>query len=678
MPQNKSFTIVYASQTGQAKTIAESLYDLAASNKFDAKIFCISEHDKTFKLNELNEPLVFVCSTTGDGETPETARKCWFKLKRLDTNTNKDYLKNLNYALLGLGDTNYTNFCNGPKLFHSRFADLGAKCFFGPYWADDGVGLELEVEPFKEDLWDALNKFFENKTGHLKDKESNIDELTLDFQLKIQLDEKHQKFKELKLLEKTELTLPLMVEKNFNVEITPNLEVDNNSLKGDSLMMKKFFSKFFNSSEVFEAALTKNEVISSKDSIKKCFDINFVITNGARIESDEETEPVKFTFEPGHAISIICPNDIDEVKALLKRLNVNSINDRILVKAVNQSKKTGMEFVKITEHFKLSVLWFFTYCVDIRSSGIKKATLRMLAEYCSDESEKNRLLELSSKEASTEFQTLFKENSLSLLDLLNIFGSCQPSIDYLVQLLPALSTRSYTLSSAPNQDEMEILFNLVEFNSDNSRTYHRLGIATGYLSKLNKSESFHFVKRKLQTFSFPKDEDLFERPIVMIGPGTGIAPFLSFLRLWKQNDDKSKLKAWLFYGCREFGKDFLFKNEICDGLSQILTKFSVSFSRQSSEQVQNDDTSKILKDFYFPDSKYVQDSLRVYSKDLVEIIHEKQGFLYVCGDAKNMSKDVFSCLSDCLVSQLGCSSETANKYLIDMMAQKRYKQDIWA
>ena len=155
--------IVYASQTGQSKIIAELVNDMLTEKGLEPALHCISKHDKDFQFNQITPetPLVLICSTTGDGETPETAVKCYLKLKRLAKDPeNRNYLQNLNYCLLGLGDSNYAQFCNGPKLFHAAFQELGAKCFYGPFWADDGVDLEQGVEPFKEGLFDALEKFF--------------------------------------------------------------------------------------------------------------------------------------------------------------------------------------------------------------------------------------------------------------------------------------------------------------------------------------------------------------------------------------------------------------------------------------------------------------------------------------------------------------------------------------
>ena len=87
-------------------------------------------------------------------------------------------MKNLNYALLGLGDTNYAQFANGPKLFHNKFKELGANCFFGPFYADDGTDLEIVVEPFKKDVWNALKNFKNNKP--VDDLKQQVENLTIE------------------------------------------------------------------------------------------------------------------------------------------------------------------------------------------------------------------------------------------------------------------------------------------------------------------------------------------------------------------------------------------------------------------------------------------------------------------------------------------------------------------
>ena len=113
---------------------------------------------------------------------------------------------------------------------------------------------------------------------------------------------------------------------------------------------------------------------------------------------------------------------------------------------------------------------------------MKKNFLRLLSEHCSEESEKNRLLQLSSREGSDEYQKLVKENYITLLDILNIFKSCHPPVEHLVQMLPSITCRSYSLSSCGK--EMEFIFNLVKFKKESNRTYDREGLGTGYLKCL--------------------------------------------------------------------------------------------------------------------------------------------------------------------------------------------------
>jgi methionine synthase reductase len=349
---------------------------------------------------------------------------------------------------------------------------------------------------------------------------------------------------------------------------------------------------------------------------------------------------------------------------------------------VDSSKKLGASHVKLTEANRISFLHFFTYCVDIRNACLKKSLLRTLAEYCSDKEDETRLLELCSKEGNEQYMKMIKEDHLSLLDVLNVFKSCKPSISHLIQMLPALSTRSYTLCSfnekEKSSNELEVVFNIVKFNQERNRTYERNGIATGYLTCLKLGDDLYFMKRRFQNFTFPNE--CLSKPIIMIGPGTGIAPFMSFLRSQHAQAEKSlaqnNLNLYLFYGCRDPIQDFLFKDELTKKLVYLLKKFSVSYSRTDENCIEQHDS--INKEFHVTNSKYVQDSIRFYSKDIIEQVYDQDGYIYVCGDAQNMSKDVLNCFIECLSAEKNFSVEESNKYFSEMIKSKRYKQDIWS
>jgi len=390
----------------------------------------------------------------------------------------------------------------------------------------------------------------------------------------------------------------------------------------------------------------------------------------------------KFTYEAGHAIDVICPNDDNELEKLFQALGVDKQrqNHQIKLKIEVPNKKTAANLVQLTNDKPISVYYLFKYLLDIRNNSLKKSLLRTLADYCGNEKEKRRLLELCSKEGSQEYHELIKVNSFSLLDLLNTFKSCKPPLDHLIQLLSAHTSRAYSLSSCPSDTEMEFLFNLVEFDRTQSRTYERTGVATGYLSSLISGQSFYFLRRKMQNFVLPND--FLKTPLIMIGPGTGVAPFIGFLRerarqIRDEDISVDNIAEWsLYYGCRDPNKDFLFKEELLDNFTRdknVLAHFSISFSRF---------TGYFSSQFREENSKYVQDAIKMRRKEIVECITQKNGYVYVCGDAQNMSKDVFSCLASCIESELAGDENNAikdpSRYLIDMMAAKRYRQDIWS
>ena len=153
MGQASKLLVLYGSVTGKAQSIAEQVAERAGVEGWDVLLAGLGEVGKTWLLEEAST-MVIVSSTTGDGEQPENVIKFWRKMR--PKTLSASHLGHVQYALLGLGDTNYSSFCAAPQALHRRLGELGARCLLAPAWADDGTGLEEVVEPWLDSLWPAL------------------------------------------------------------------------------------------------------------------------------------------------------------------------------------------------------------------------------------------------------------------------------------------------------------------------------------------------------------------------------------------------------------------------------------------------------------------------------------------------------------------------------------------
>ncbi|KAI0214798.1 hypothetical protein LSAT2_000049 [Lamellibrachia satsuma] len=158
MSSDKSrFLLLYGSQTGQAQGIAEEITDRAPGQGLNAELHCLSLTEKRFYLEretcafylERETCAVIIVSTTGDGEPPDTVLKFMRRLRK--KTLPGDYMAHLHYTMLGLGDSNYTNFCKCGKTLDGRLQQLGATRFYPAGWADDATGstIPVEAEVFK-------------------------------------------------------------------------------------------------------------------------------------------------------------------------------------------------------------------------------------------------------------------------------------------------------------------------------------------------------------------------------------------------------------------------------------------------------------------------------------------------------------------------------------------------
>lgn len=725
--KRKRFLLLYGSQTGQADAITEEILDNSAAHGLECERHCLSQAEKKFTL-EKETCVVIVTSTTGDGEPPETALKFFRRLKKKTHSS--DYLSHLNYALLGLGDSNYTNFCNAGKTLDKRLEELGAKRFYLSGWADDAVGLEQVVEPWIEGLFPALLKFLSfncpdfsatsqiteiceievershfdkdgessdkkietESNGRFKEKESqaknttdstepNIDKFESESSSTISngkgLNETEDLVKhigDITLEESTKPSLRKSIAPLCDAAVTvPLLPAAYLSINFDIDQDMKPSLLPSNSSAVTtisEATVIRTDILTSKEALKK--------TLRLRLKIGEE-----FEYQPGDSVSVYCQNEEKEVEMLLKRLNVLDKADIICQIELMKDTKKAKAAIPLHIPTITTLRSLFTYNIDIREPP-KKAVIRQLVEGTTNPQEKRRLQELCSKQGMGDYTSFIRNPEISILDLLLAFPSCNPDVDRLIESLPKLQPRPYSACSSPlkTPQHLDIAFNVINIPEGDGRSFARQGVCTGMLDRVTNQNQIReestedrtdteifqlqISARPNQYFRLPSDVSI---PLILIGPGTGVAPFVGFLqhREMQKNSaefaDQAFGEIFLFFGCRNRSQDFLFKEELMRLQKvDILSKLYVSFSREAISQ---------------EDPKYVQDNIKRNAEQVLQLIYNQKAVIYVCGDAKNMAKDVNQTFMKILQEKKEMTESETKSFITKLRLERRYLEDVW-
>ncbi|XP_028403678.1 methionine synthase reductase-like [Dendronephthya gigantea] len=733
-----TFTILYGSQTGQAKAIAEEIFEQAEGFDLKAKLLCLSTTDKKFAI-EKEKCVVFVVSTTGDGEPPDTVTKFWRRLRKKTLGST--FLKGLHYTLLGLGDTNYTNFCNCSKNLNSRLLDLGATHFYPPGFADDAVGLEIVVEPWIDELWPALlRELSSSKQISENEDDSSINDtmsknMSSEEKPQTQSNENYQSTLSKDITDGKDTSRPLMdkdalqndvaVDMNNadhscileettapvqdDYESTPSLRISRAPLSESDLSIPILPAEYLcvsftdefgkdilsgpwqggteftgSASPITEAKIVGYSQMTKDDAVKTAYCLTL------------DTGDTVLNYHPGDSFGIICPNNKNEVDGLISRLDYQDLAEKVFTLAAKDPVGNKKRAKGRPDHIpqKCTIRQALTSCLEIRSVP-RKAFLRVLCEYTSNALEKRRLQELCSKEGAADYSSYIREPHVSFIDILNAFPSCKPPFERLLEHLPRLLPRPYSVACSPSEHptHLRFVFNIVKFTRIENVRDERYGLCTGWLQEFSnkltvknenndKSLESNFrelslsdnlpkvnvVLRNHTGFHLPHDT---QSPLIMIGPGTGVAPFVGFLqhRRHMQRQATSETRfgvTWLFYGCRHKERDFLFREELTEfERTGVLTKLIVSFSRDV------DDSGKTTS------LKYVQDNIRAWEKELCDLICDSGAFIFVCGDAKNMAKNVLETFIDVLQSVKGLSHEEAKKEIWKLRQEHRYVEEVW-
>ncbi|WP_434785626.1 assimilatory sulfite reductase (NADPH) flavoprotein subunit [Staphylococcus hominis] len=240
------------------------------------------------------------------------------------------------------------------------------------------------------------------------------------------------------------------------------------------------------------------------------------------------------------------------------------------------------------------------------------------------------------------------------IDLLNDFPPEELEPEDLYQILRKLPPREYSISSSYQSlpDEVHITVGAVRYNTHGR---DRSGVCSvQFAERIQPGDTVPIYLKRNPNFKFPKDGDT---PIIMIGPGTGIAPFRAHMQ--EREEYGYKGNTWLFFGDQHFTTDFLYQTEWQEWLKDgVLEKMNVAFSRDTDQKV------------------YVQHRIAEHSKEFNEWL-EKGASIYICGDEKNMAKDVHQAIRNVLVKEQNLTEEDAESYLKQMKKDKRYQRDVY-
>ena len=325
-------------------------------------------------------------------------------------------------------------------------------------------------------------------------------------------------------------------------------------------------------------------------------------------------------------------------------VNIFPANDPMLVD--NILKKIGIGKHDICE--KIGKTYYEALKNDYEISTPSKAFIKEIEPFLNSKSYSEHL-RAGSKEELNSF--LYGKD---ILDILNINKQLKIDASYFIDLLRPLQHRAYSISSSPlkNPNKIEITVSKVEWDYD-GRIHN--GVCSNYLSSLDqKQENVGIFLSANNSFRLPENDNL---PIIMVGPGTGIAPFKAFLE--ERDARGAKGKNWLFFGDQTEKHDFIYKDFLIEMKNKsVLTKLDLAFSRDQEQKI------------------YVQTRMWENSQEIFSWLEEGAHF-YVCGDAERMAKDVEATLIKIIRECGGLSDEKADQYFKELKRAKRYLRDVY-
>ncbi|XP_018604029.2 nitric oxide synthase 2b, inducible [Scleropages formosus] len=595
-------TVLYATETGKSQALAKKLNSML-NCAFSSRVLCMEDYNPGDL--EKEDFLAVVTSTFGNGDAPEngkTFRRHLFALKHL---RNK-----FRYCVFGLGSRVYPRFCAFAHEVDAKLEDLG-----GRRVTPTGEGDELDGQEEAFSAW--AGAAFKEAC-----REFGIHNL-------------------------------LTVQLSGTERPTHTWDPSRYRVQPESFTQDRITAlSSIHSKAVLPMKLKRRQNLNSSKSSRATI---LVV-----LESEGDVEGVRCL--PGEHIGVFPGNPARLVTGILKHLlDAPPTNQSLRLEYHFDYGLDGDKSWQTDKHIPACTLsQALTYFLDITAPPVQ-SLLYKLSQLAGQEGHRQQLLTLARD--SKQYCAWKEFHRPTFLDVLEEFPSLAITTTFLLSQLPMLKPRLYSMSSSPDLHprELHLTVAVVKYQTQDGHGPLHHGVCSTWMNTIKEGDMVPCFIHRSSGFHLPPESSI---PAILVGAGSGIAPFRSF---WQQRLHDMKIKGvmcaamTLVFGCQSSNKDHLYSEETLEMKRQgVLKNVLPAYSRQPGQP-----------------KVYVQDVLRKQlAGEVVRILHQSSGHLYVCGNVE-MVHDVACAVQEILGRELDMSSAQAREYLIQLKTEKRFHEDIF-
>jgi NADPH-ferrihemoprotein reductase len=594
---------------------------------------------------------IILASTYGEGEPTDNATVLVNSIKDTmddESQSQSQVLKTLDYCVFGLGNTEYEIYNAMGKYFDSSLEKLGGNRILKMGLGDDSDDLENDFEKWKDSMWIKLKKLY-IKRGTAVTK-SNDDEMKLpDCEYSIE----------------------------YHTEV--GLDSDSADRNRGLVPIEKIASSSKNYFTSLDCPVTLVKELRSSDDKGSTVHVEIDI-------SKAKDKSGSYDYMTADNLGVLPCNSTTVVEDVASALNYN-LDSMFSLKAGLNPDNELHEWHGLPFPTPISVRELLTRYLDLTSAP-RRSDLKLLSSYAKQPLDRKVLQRLSSKDGKQDYKSKILDDKVGLVQLLKLCPSLEIPLEHLIGNICRFQLpRFYTISSCPkvypNSIHITVAVTQEERPTGDKNSNGDLppqppmfeGVASTHIAKQNDDDKSSSLQPSLRvfvrpsTFRLPKD---LSTPIIMIGPGTGIAPMRALLQDRKyqqqqQQEEEQKEEAGynvLYFGCKNENLDYIYHDELMQYQNDgTLNKLYLAFSRKDPKK-----------------KEYVQHLLRQNSNETYKLLTEQNAYVYVCGGVK-MGHDVTETLKEILIEQSSSSTMTqqdATNYLSKLSNDGRFVQELWS